>query len=742
MSDLALDASQDDASQDDAGQVPSAIGSSRLIQYLGHQLLAEADRWMLWLPVFFGAGIAWYFQLTYEPPALAAPLIFGLLLATTLACRQRQLWFWLLLPLTFVSAGFGAAELRSYVVAGPMIDRSIGPTTVSGRVIEVDLTKTGRRLAIDHAWITGLAHDHTPDALRLNAAGSLAASVKVGDWVRVRAVVSPIPPPAIPGGFDFQRFLYFDGFTGGFGGIGKVLTTPVPMTPPRRIDDDWMIRLARARAQLTERVMAALPSDSGAVSAALIAGDQTSISDPVMHDMRDSGLAHILSISGLHIGLVAAFLLHLIRGGLALIPPIALRYPIKKIAASGALVAVIAYSLLAGLSNVPVVRSLLMCSFVLLAVLIDRKPFSMRVVAWTALASMALTPEGMLGPSFQMSFGAVIALIAAGEMVAPTFASWRKDAGIIRRGMLILLAMVFTSLVATLATSPSSVFIFNRIAVYGVLANMIAIPLSSLIIMPAGILAIALMPFGLERYGLIPMGWGVDLLDKTAAVTARLPGAVLHVPEMPVSALAAISLGGLWICIWQGRWRWWGIGGIVLGIALTVTARPPDMLVSASAKLVGINSAQHGLLVSRPGRMTMEQDSWVSRLATERGLDFVAASDAFDDSGLDCSRDDCIYTTGTTTIGWLRHPSALSDLCRQVRVLVSPTRVDRGKCQNPELILDRTSLAHSGAAALWFDANGIRVLTDLDRRGLRRWSPYYAGAVNTGASDRPIDPAP
>jgi competence protein ComEC len=737
MTDVALD-----ASQDGAGRVPSAIERSRLVQYLSHNLMVESDRWMLWLPVFFGAGIASYFQLTSEPPALAGPLIFGVLLAAALICRQRQIWFWLFLPLAFVAAGFSMAEFRSYAVAGPMIDRTIGPATVSGRVIEVDLTKTGRRLAIDHAWITGLAHDRTPDALRLNAAGTLAASVKVGDWVRVRAIVSPIPPPAIPGGFDFQRFLYFDGFTGGFGGIGKILAAPVPMTPPRHIGDDWMIRLARARAQLTARVMAALPSDSGAVSAALIAGDQTSISDPVMHDMRDSGLAHILSISGLHIGLVAALLLHLIRGGLALIPPLALRYPIKKIAASGALVAVIAYSLLAGLSNVPVVRSLLMCGFVLLAVLIDRKPLSLQVVAWTALASMALTPEGMLGPSFQMSFGAVIALIAAGEMAAPSFAAWRKDAGILRRMMLVLMAMVFTSLVATLATSPSSVFIFNRIAVYGVLANMIAIPLSSLIIMPAGILAIVLMPFGLERFGLIPMGWGVDLLDKTAAITARLPGAVLRVPEMPVSALVAISLGGLWICIWRGRWRWWGIAGIVLGISLTVLARPPDMLVSASGRLVGINSAEHGLLVSRPGRMTMEQDSWISRLATERGLDFAAAADTYDDTGLNCSRDDCIYTAGATSIGWLRHPAALLDLCRRVRVLVSAVPVDRGKCQEPELVLDRASLARSGAVALWFDGDGIRAVTDRDRRGLRRWSPYYATGSSNGASDRQAVPAP
>jgi competence protein ComEC len=140
--------------------------------------------------------------------------------------------------------------------------------------------------------------------------------------------------------------------------------------------------------------------------------------------------------------------------------------------------------------------------------------------------------------------------------------------------------------------------------------------------------------------------------------------------------------------------------------------------------------------------MTMEQDSWISRLATERGLDFTTAADAYDDSGLDCSRDDCIYRAGATSIGWLRHPAALSDLCLRVRVLVSAAPIDRGKCQEPELVLDRTSLARSGAVALWFDGDSIRAVTDRDRRGLRRWSPYYAQSPNSGASDRQAVPAP
>jgi competence protein ComEC len=704
---------------------------------LGRQLAAERERWVLWLPVAFGCGVAWYFLLTTEPPLALGPALVALFASLAYLSRRSTPLFWAILPFVFAAAGFTASELRTRIMAGPLIASPTGITTVSGRVIEIDLTRAGRRVLLDHAWIAGVPHEDTPDGLRLNASAQVASGLKVGEWIRARALVSPIPPPAIPGGFDYQRFLYFNGFASGYGGIGKILTAPREMTPPRSYHDDWLIRIARARTDLTVRVMAVLPGDTGAVSAALIAGDQTAISDRVMQDMRDSGLAHILSISGLHIGLVAAFLLGLVRGGLALAPYVALRYPIKKWAALGALVAVFFYCLLAGLNNVPVVRSLLMSAFGLFAVLIDRKPVSLHVVAWTALACMALTPDGLLGPSFQMSFGAVIALIAAGEMSAPYVAEWRRDAGIGRKIALAFGLMIFTSLVATLATSPASIFIFNRIAVYGVLANMIAIPLSSLIIMPAGILAVALMPFGLERIGLAPMGWGVDLLDRAAAITAHLPGAVVKVPEMPVSALAALSLGGLWICIWRQRWRWWGIAPILAGVALTAMARSPDILVSPNGKLVGLNTAEHGLLVSRSSRLSMERDSWLARLATEPGGDFASASD--EQPGLDCDRAGCLYEARGQTIGWVKRIEASAELCGKATIVISALTLP-ASCTQPQLVIDRASLARTGSLALWLDPTGVRTLTDRERRGVRPWSPL--APTDSAASSRSAGPAP
>lgn len=709
------------------------------VEAAGRELAQERERWVLWLPVAFGIGIAWYFSLGAEPPGALGAILFALFVGLAFVSRRSTALFWLILPLVFGAAGFTAGQIRTAIMAGPLITQGTGPVTVSGRVIEIDLTRAGRRVLIDHAWVTGLPHDQTPDGLRLNATAQVAAGLKVGDWVRARALVSPIPSPAFPGGFDYQRFLYFNGFLTGYGGIGKILMAPKPMTPPRSYSDDWLIRVARARTDLTARVMAVLPGDTGAVSAALIAGDQTSISDGVMQDMRNSGLAHILSISGLHIGLVAAFLLGLVRGGLALVPYVALRYPIKKWAAMGALVAVVFYCLLAGLNNVPVVRSLLMSAFGLFAILIDRKPVSLHVVAWTALACMALTPDGLLGPSFQMSFGAVIALIAAGEMTGATVSGWRKDAGIVRKILIALAMMVFTSLIATLATSPASIFIFNRIAVYGVLANMIAIPLSSLIIMPAGILAVALMPFGLERIGLIPMGWGVDLLNKTAAITGHLPGAVVKVPDMPVLALAALSLGGLWICIWQRKWRWWGLAPIVVGIAITALARSPDVLVSPTGKLVGINS-EHGLLMSRSPKLSMERETWLARLATDPAGDFASASDG-PDMDLDCDKDGCVYDSRGQTVGWVKRDAATADICTHSNVVISALALPN--CTGPDLVIDRTSLAQSGSVAIWLDPGGVRTVTDRDRRGVRPWSPQRTSELtDSAASTRSADPAP
>jgi competence protein ComEC len=238
-------------------------------------------------------------------------------------------------------------------------------------------------------------------------------TIRPGDEIRVRAVLTPPPPPAVPGAYDFQRQAYFDGLGAVGYSVGGATVLPLSEERPRVGIGLWFARL---RSVVAERVRAHLDGATAAVTIALLNGEQRAIPERVMTAIRDSGLAHLLSISGLHIGLVAGIVLFVVRGGLALVPPLALRFPIKKWAAVVSVFAAGAYTLLAA-APVPSQRSFLMIAVVLLAMLVDRQGISMRLLAFAALVVLLTQPEAMLGPSFQMSFAAVLALMCGYEFV-------------------------------------------------------------------------------------------------------------------------------------------------------------------------------------------------------------------------------------------------------------------------------------------------------------------------------------
>jgi competence protein ComEC len=317
--------------------------------------------------VAFGAGVGIYFRLTDEPPLWLAGAAVVVVLGARIALRGQGAARVALSGLLMIAAGFAAGALRSDRVAAPVIERRIGPTSVEGRVLGIDTTASGRRLLIDHVAVTGLPAEQTPARLRISLRGAAVLVLVPGQRVRLRALLRPAGAPSAPGAFDFQRFLFFAGVGGTGTGFAPVVVLPSASGETL----DAAIWIAQLRTTITARVLAVLPGDTGAVAAALIAGDESKISTPMQYAYRDSGLAHLLSISGLHIAIVAGFVMYLVRAALALCPPIALRHPIKKWAALAALTSAGAYALLAGWT-VPTQRSFLMSALVLVALMIDR----------------------------------------------------------------------------------------------------------------------------------------------------------------------------------------------------------------------------------------------------------------------------------------------------------------------------------------------------------------------------------
>ncbi|MEO5335811.1 MAG: ComEC family competence protein [Magnetospirillum sp. WYHS-4] len=678
-------------------------------------MTADADRWVLWLPALLGVGIGLYFALPAEPVLWVGPALVGVAL---LAARVERL-FLLATALGTVALGFAVAEWRTALVAAPSLDERLGPAQVAGRVVLVESLEKGRRALLERLQVAGLGPERTPERVRLTLKGE-QPDFSAGDWLRVKAVLAPPRAPNAPGAFDFQRMAYFMELGGVGYAVGKAEVV-APREAGRRGIDDFAEAMADLRHRITQRILATLEGPRGAIAAALMSGERGAIPEDLMDAIRDSGLAHLLSISGLHIGLVAGILFVGLRGLLALIPFIALRHPIKKWAAAAAIGGALFYSLLAG-ATVPTVRSFLMILLVLAGVLLDRRVLSMRLVAWAAAAILLFRPESLLEASFQMSFGAVVALIAAYEWLADR----RRERPAETRPLAWRLVaypagILLTTLIATLATTPYGVYHFNRLALYGIAGNLIAIPATSFWIMPWAVLAFLLMPFGLEDWALVPLGWGVDLVIWGAETVAAWPGAAVVLPTMPVAALTAMTAGGLWLSLWRRPVRLWGLAGVAAGILLSLSGRLPDVLVDGQGKLLAVRTADGGLSVSSLAAGRFEREAWLQRAGLEDETPWDEAEEEEGGDRLRCDSLGCVLRTGGRSLALVRQPGALLEDCRMADAVISLVPIRR-TCRGPQVVIDRFDLWREGAHALWVEGDGrIRVESVNGNRGNRPW---------------------
>ena len=421
-------------------------------RWLAANFIAERERWALWLPVFVGVGVGIYFWLTAEPPLWLGALSVALTMPAAVVAYLRQHGAMPALAVAAVALGFAAASFQAWWVAAPILAHKLTAVVVEGRVGAVDPQPEGTRVVLEPHHIDRLDGAPLPARVRVKLRRD-EPSLLPGEWIKLRATLLPPPAPAMPGAYDFQRRAYFDRL----GAVGYALGAPEKVTPPADASVSlWRHWVEAMRAAVTERIRAALPGPTGAIAAALVTGQTHAIPPADAGAFRDAGLAHILVIAGLHMGMVAAVVFFAVRAGLALIPRIALRYPTKKWAAAAALAVTFLYLLLSG-ATVSSRRAFVMTGLVLLAVLVDRLSLSARAIAYAALVILLLTPEAAAGPSFQMSFAAVAGLIAFYEAMRGRIGQWHAGAGPVRRFALYLLGIAFTTVISTLATMPFTI---------------------------------------------------------------------------------------------------------------------------------------------------------------------------------------------------------------------------------------------------------------------------------------------
>ncbi|MHA1537513.1 MAG: ComEC/Rec2 family competence protein [Alphaproteobacteria bacterium] len=682
---------------------------------LGAALAEERERWALWVPVGLGAGIGLYFSLPVEPASWIGPVAVLAAAFAAFAMRARLALLLVSLALLTAAAGFAAAQLRTASVAAPALHKRLGAVDVSGRVIRVERIGKGRRLTLDRLSIARLAGDKTPAMIRIRDRRG-APFLKPGQRIRVRAVLMPPPRAAAPGAFDFARRDYFRRI----GAVGFVLSRPAVQTARASPGGSMAIALAALRQRVTRRITASLEGAPGAIAAALLTGERGGIPPKIMANIRDSGLAHLLAISGLHLSLVALILFFSVRGGLAMSETLALRQPIKKWAALAAMAGAGGYMLLTG-ATVPAQRATIMLAIVLLGVLVDRTAISMRLVAWAATAILLLAPESLLSVSFQMSFAAVIALVAAYEALRARLAGWRNRGNRwFSRITAYAGGVLLTTFIAGLATAPFAVFHFNRFAFYGLAANMVAVPLTAMWILPWGLVALILMPLGLEGLALAPMGWGLEAVIGVAVSIAGWPSAVALLPAMPGWGLLVLVLGGLWLALWRGRWRLAGTPLVVLGLATGLLTRTPDILISEDGRLLAVKAGDGRLVLSsrRVGRF--QGSFWLRRAGQAASPDWPAKA-ARAGIPMRCDALGCIYRARGHKVALVRDARALGEDCAKATAVIA-TIPARRRCKTTGLLIDRFDLWRKGAHALSLRPGRIEVDTVRGRQGNRPWT--------------------
>ncbi len=677
--------------------------------------LAERERWFLWLPVAFGTGVALYFALLSEPPLWLGIAGLGVGLVVTFIARTHAFGRWTGFALAGIAAGFLVAQYRAAEVEAPMLFQEIGPEQVTGRVLEARPVRGGKRLLLEQVAIEGLDADATPERVRVTLRKEIDPIIP-GVWVDLWAVLSPPFEPVAPGAFDFARRAYFERL----GGSGYALGAARLIEPPAGATGGGLhLWLSELRYRLAERITAAQDNAAGGVAAALMVGERGRIPEESLVAMRNAGLAHLLAISGLHVGLVAGIVFVVLRALFALIEPLALRYPIKKWTALATVLAAFGYLLISGLS-VPTQRAFLMTALVLLAVLLDRTSISMRLIAWAAIAVLLVSPESLLGPSFQMSFAAATALIATYEICRRPLARWQARARWGVRPMVYFSAVTLTTLVAGFATAPFAAYHFNRIADYSLVANLGAVPITAFWIMPWGIVAFLLMPFGAEALALVPMAWGIEAVLWIARTVSGWPGAVTLVPAMPVGALALIVAGGIWLCLWRRRWRLFGVLPIVGGLAFVLFIDTPDILVDGRGKLFAVKYADGTLALSSKTRARFAGEIWLRRSGQAEPAPWPKEGTSAD-GRLACDRLGCIYRAGDRVTALVADPRALIDDCAIADLVVSLVPVF-GACPEVPIVVDRFDVWREGAYAFWFEDDGVRVRSVREARGERPWT--------------------
>ena len=687
---------------------------NQFLQIAERELSEQRVQAILLVPVLIAFGIGIYFSLGVEPSwyyggaAIAAS--FGALFITKDYARI------FVVGLLLIATGFVAAQIRTHSVYTPILKRQLDFRDVEGRIVALETLDKGTRMTLSHVRIEGVQPLETPRKIRLKL--WKGDGFVIGQYVRGLASLTPPSPPVIPKGFDFQRYMYFRGI----GAVGFLYG------PPEIVEDvkatHWMNAVERLRQKIGSRIENALDAPRSGLARALIVGQKTSISDDDMDAIRAAGLAHMLAISGLHVGLFSGVVFFALRFGMALFPPLALRYPIKKYAAVTAMVCAFFYMMIAG-ATIPTQRAMISITVVFCAILLDRSPISLRVVAFAATCILLIFPESLASASFQMSFAAVTALVAFYDWTRPVWSKWARQAGIGKKAALYFIGVASTTVIATLATAPLTLFHFQALPAYGLLANIVCVPLLAFFVMPLAIVALIAMPFGLEGMVFMLMQPGLDVIFRLAHFVHGLDYSVLRVAAFEFLAMVFFVMSVLSVIVFRSQIRF--IAVVVFG-ALTLMSFQwiqYDVMVSSKVDLVSFDASEPQLIVSDARKSRFVRENWQQALGyQERKVQSFPKEGEL--AGLQyhlrCDGVACRFEKQGQKVSYLKRYDlqAFRDECAWADIVVSADVYDNIPC-DARYTVDRRDGKKGGVHAFRLDDSGSMMHRVEDFRKARPW---------------------
>ena len=702
------------------GSTPAAFSPSRVLKGVW---ALQRDRWLLWLPPAMIAGAALWLLAPTDPAWWLYP---ALTLAGAAGATWMALWssdrpgdLKMLVSRAGAAAfaltaaiGLGgtAAQLRTASVLQAPFAASDEPRRIEGWVVANDASDNGPRLRLLVRSIEGI--DDVPRYVRVSVAD--AGVLTPGRAARCRGILGPPSGPMAPGAYDFARRAYFERL--GATGFAFGRCRPIELPAPPSWLDQQRLRLGAMRADLAAAIYEASPGRGGAIAAALVTGDRSTVDKATNDALRDSGLGHLLSVSGIHMGVVGGLVYAMLLWSLSIVSPIALRFPVKKIAATGALLVLAAYLIVSG-SSVPALRSFIMACVAFGAILLDRPAISMRGLALAAFIVVLIFPESVLEPGFQMSFAATMALVALFEMMKraphePALPTPGPIIGLLQATSRGIGGVLLISFVAGLATDPFAIYHFQRFSLYSLPANLITAPIMSFLVAPAAAAAAILAPFGWADPPLEIMASALDLVAAIGATFGDRPEAVRALPRPPDIAFVLCAFALTWACLWRGGLRWLGAPIFAAAIALYVTAAQPIAAFDSDLRAVFVRGETGWTIDAPAGRSTYARDRLGAMLGLSPPvLERLAPPET-------CNETQCMWPTPSLAL--LRGEGA-EQVCAQSAIVlsVSPAASAQPHCT----LIDANSLARNGGGLIYRDGENFRI-ERAQPDGIRRaWTP-------------------